>query len=53
MGAYPREDFADLSRARWSAELDLRSLKTTQQLDLLWCKTPALVRKEVWRHILA
>ncbi len=42
-----------LYRARWNAELDLRSLKQTLQMDVLRCKTPELVRKEIWTHILA
>ena len=42
-----------IRRARWNAELDLRSLKETLQMDVLRCKTPALVRKELWTHILA
>jgi hypothetical protein len=46
-------DLAELYRARWSAELDLRSLKQTLQMDILRCKTPDLVRKELWAHILA
>ncbi len=46
-------DLADLYRARWNAELDLRSLKITLQMDILRCKTPELVRKEIWTHILA
>ena len=46
-------DLAELYRARWNAELDLRSLKQTMQMDILRCRTPALVRKEVWTHILA
>lgn len=47
------KDLADLYRARWQAELDLRSLKRTLQLDVLRCKSPALVRKEIWAHLLA
>src|SRR4029078_3580515 len=46
-------DLAELYRARWNAELDLRSLKQTIQMDILRCKTPELVRKEIWTHILA
>jgi hypothetical protein len=46
-------DLAELYRARWIAELDLRSLKQTMQMDILRCKTPELVRKEIWTHILA
>lgn len=48
-----KEELADLYRARWNNELDLRSIKITMQMDELRCKTPELVRKEVWTHILA
>ena len=48
-----KDDLADLYRARWNNELDFRSLKTTMQMDNLRCKTPELVRKEVWTHVLA
>src|SRR5437773_5429062 len=51
--AYSKEDLAQLYRARWNAELDLRSLKQTLQMDILRCKTPELVRKELWTHVLA
>jgi IS4 transposase len=46
-------DLGQLYRARWNAELDLRSLKRTMQMDVLRCKTPELVRKEIWAHVLA
>ena len=49
---YTKEDLAALYRQRWNNELDLRSLKLTLQMDVLRCKTPELVRKEVWTHIL-
>src|SRR5205814_7068937 len=51
--AFTKDDLAQLYRARWHAELDLRSLKQTLQMDVLRCKTPELVRKELWAHILA
>jgi hypothetical protein len=51
--AYPPSELAELYRARWNAELDLRSLKKTMQMDVLRCKTPELVRKELWTHVLA
>lgn len=51
--AYPAAALAALYRARWHAELDLRSLKTTLGLDVLRCRTPAMVRKEFWMHLLA
>ena len=51
--AVSKADLAQLYRARWNAELDLRSLKQTMQMEVLRCKTPSLVRKEIWTHILA
>jgi hypothetical protein len=48
-----KEDLATLYRARWNNELDLRSIKSTMQMRELRCKTPELVRKEVWAHVLA
>jgi hypothetical protein len=51
--AFTGDDLAQLYRARWNAELDLRSLKQVLQMDVLRCKTPELVRKELWAHILA
>jgi len=50
---YSKEDLGDLYRARWNQELDLRSIKVALQMDVLRCKTPELVRKEVWTHVLA
>lgn len=50
---YSADDLAGLYRARWNQELDFRSIKTTMQMDVLRCKTPELVRKEVWTHLLA
>jgi hypothetical protein len=48
-----KEDLATLYRARWNNELDLRTIKSTMQMHHLRCKTPELVRKEIWTHILA
>jgi hypothetical protein len=48
-----KEELASLYRARWNNELDLRSIKVTLQMDVLRCKTPELVRKEIWAHALA
>ena len=48
-----KEDLATLYRARWNAELDLRSIKSAMQMRELRGKTPEMVRKEVWAHILA
>jgi hypothetical protein len=48
-----REELAELYRARWHAELDLRALKSVMQMGELRGKTPEMVRKEVWAHLLA
>jgi hypothetical protein len=51
--ATTKADLASLYRSRWGQELDLRDIKITLQMDVLRCKTPELVRKEIWTHILA
>jgi hypothetical protein len=50
---FAKDDLTQLYRARWHNELDLRSIKSTMQMDELRCKTPELVRKEIWTHVLA
>ncbi len=50
---FSAEDIANLYRQRWQAELDLRSIKSVMQMDILRCKTPDMVRKEIWAHLLA
>jgi hypothetical protein len=48
-----KEELANLYRRRWSNELDIRSIKIALQMDILRCKTPESVRKEIWTHVLA
>jgi len=43
----------DLYERRWSGEVDIRSIKSTMKMDILRCKTPEMVRKEIWTHVLA
>ena len=50
---FPREDILDLYHARWNVELDLRSIKTHMNMEILRCQTPEMVRKEIWTHLLA
>jgi hypothetical protein len=52
-GTYAAAELAKLYRMRWHAELDLRSLKITLGMDVLRCKSPPMVRKEIWAHLLA
>lgn len=49
----PWESIAELYALRWDAEINLRSLKTMMQMDVLRCLTPEMVRKEIWAHLLA
>lgn len=50
---YTKSDLEILYRQRWHGEVDLRSLKSTLQMDVLRCKTPEMVQKEIWIHLLA
>ena len=43
----------DLYERRWEGEVDIRSIKSTMQMDILRCKTPEMVHKEIWAHLLA
>jgi hypothetical protein len=43
----------DLYERRWEGEVDIRSIKSTMKMDVLRCKTPEMVRKEIWAHVLA
>ena len=43
----------DLYERRWEGEVDIRSIKSTMQTDILRCKTPEMVHKEIWAHLLA
>lgn len=42
-----------LYRRRWNIELDLACIKTTLGMDVLRCRTPAMIQKEVWVYLLA
>ena len=42
-----------LYRQRWHIELDLRNIKSTLGMEMLSCKTPAMVLKEIWVYLLA
>lgn len=42
-----------LYRSRWNIEVDLRSIKAEMGMDILRCKSPEMIRKEVAVHLLA
>lgn len=49
---YSKAEIAKAFRLRWNVELDLRSIKQTMHMSVLRCKTPEMVRKEIWMHLL-
>jgi hypothetical protein len=49
---YSVAELAQLYRRRWEAELHLREVKTAMGMDQLRCKSPAMVRKELWVYLL-
>ena len=49
----PQEELSDLYWRRWNCELDLRSIKKSMHVDILRCKTPDMVVKEIYAHLLA
>jgi len=50
---YPKDDLGRLYGCRWLAELDIRAVKITMGMDILRCKAPSMVRKEIWTCLLA
>lgn len=50
---YTKDDVAELYHQRWLVELDIRTLKTTLGMDVLRCKTPDMIEKEIWTCLLA
>lgn len=48
-----KEELPELHHARWHIELDLRAIKSVMRMDVLRCKTPEMVRKEIAVHLLA
>ncbi len=49
---YPREKIENLYLERWDVELFIRDIKTTMDMDILRCKTPEMVRKEIIMHFI-
>ena len=50
---YPKTAIASLYQQRWHIELDIRAIKTHMGMELLKCKTPEMVEKEIAVHVLA
>lgn len=50
---YYKEEIAELYGFRWHVELDLRSIKSSLNLGHARCKSPEMVRCEMWITLLA
>jgi hypothetical protein len=48
-----KQELHSLYRQRWNIELDIRSIKVVMQMDVLRCKSPQMVTKEIAAHFLA
>lgn len=51
--AVPAAALDSLYALRWNIEVDFRTLKATLQMDVLRCKSPAMVEKEIAVYLLA
>lgn len=49
---YHSSDIAGLYYQRWDVELFFRDIKTTMGMDILRCKTPDMVTKEILMHLI-
>ncbi len=48
-----KQQLHELYVQRWNIELDLRSIKSSMQMEVLRCKTPEMVEKEIAAYLLA
>lgn len=51
---YPKAKLIALYHQRWqAAEVNLKHLKTTLGIEMIAAKTPQMVKKDLWMHLLA
>lgn len=50
---YTEGEVGGLFLGRWNIELDFRPIEWALQMDVLRCKAPEMVRKEIWMPLLA
>lgn len=50
---YSPADLSELYLRRWKVELFFDDLKTSMSMDVLRCKTPAMIAKELTMHLIA
>jgi len=51
--AATKNELKRLYKSQWNVELDIRDIKNTMGMNILSCKTPDMVIKEIWVHLLA
>lgn len=49
---YPAAQLAETYLQRWDVELFFRDIKTTMGMDILRCKSPSMIRKELLMHFI-
>ncbi len=47
------EQIGDTYERRWDGQVNIRAIKTTMQMEVLRCKAPEMVHKQIWAHRLA
>jgi len=50
---YPPESLTELYRRRWEIELFFRDIKTTMKMEVLRCKSPTMIERELAMHWIA
>jgi hypothetical protein len=50
---WPKAKLGELLKHRWQVELNLDDLKTTLQMDVLSCRKPAMIHRELEMHLIA
>jgi hypothetical protein len=50
---HSKKSLKTLYKQRWNVELDIRNIKETMDMNILTCKTPEMVKKEIWVYLLA
>ncbi|MCE0522032.1 MAG: transposase [Methylacidiphilales bacterium] len=50
---YPADTLRELYARRWNIELHFAQIKTTLEMDVLRCQSPAMIEKELQIHLIA
>lgn len=50
---FHKQELANLYKERWKIELDFLAIKTHMGMEMLRCKSPEMVQKEIAVHLLA